>query len=859
VRTLVLVDGKRFIPADVTGLTDLGTIPDGLIDRVEIVTGGASAVYGSDAIAGAVNFVLKRDFEGADLRYQYGWTSESDGQSRKLDLLLGANSPDGKGNIILHGSYVNRDPVFMGNRDFSKLPLLANAQGVLQPFGSGNIPGGLIGLNAAQRAQIVGVPNLLNQNGACPGGNIQGVRFGQDGTPLPFCRPTEQYNYAAVNFLQRPLEQWQVSTMGHYEVAPGVEAYAQLFYTKKENEFQQAPEAVAPQSSGQESGTVLITNADTNPLFPIATRNFFAQNRAFFDPDGDGIFTVRGTQRRFEEFGPRNTSITSDSFMLTGGLRGNVTLLEDDWKWDAFYQTSRSDVEFLQSNLLSRSRTTLGLDTVVVNGQVRCRNALLNCVPVNIFGTNTLTPQMADFLSVDSGRSDEFTRDVAGATITGNLFALPAGEVATAFGVEWRREEFVTDPAEIASDLASTPVAPLYNEGAFEVWELFTEFRVPVVNDLPGVQSLAFEGAARYSDYTTIGGVTTWRAGLDWEILDWVRFRGGYSSAIRAPNLNELYASPTSGFTGGRDPCWTTSNPTPAIRAFCVQQGVPANAIGSFVPGASQGWFTRSGGNAALQEEESKTITAGLVFTPTAVPGLSITVDYYNIEVEEAVAQVTSQLLVNSCFTLLDANSAACRSITRLSSGQIDQVNAPLLNVANREVSGVDLQIQWQTEAPGWMSLPNHPGTLRLLAVGSFQTENTQQLLSTLPSIDCAGYYEGTCSGDGTRIAPDYRGLYRADWSSGPLRVGFEIEHIGNIEVFPGLLNENGTVGDEFYVDLTVSWQVTDWFELTVGTNNLFDNEPPVLGFTGGGDSNTNIPLYDPLGRRYFMTGAMKF
>jgi hypothetical protein len=264
------------------------------------------------------------------------------------------------------------------------------------------------------------------------------VRFGDNGAPLPFCRPTEQYNYAAVNYLQRPLEQWQISALANLKISDRVEAFGQFFYTKKENEFQQAAEAVSPTGSGQATGTVLITNADTNPLFPIATRNFFAQNRAFFDPDGDGIFTVRSTQRRFEEFGPRNTSITADSMAFTAGLRGDFDVGDGKWRWDAYGQLARSDVEFLQTGLLSRSRTTLGLDTILVNGQPRCRNNLLNCVPVNIFGTNTLTPEMANFLKVNTGRADEFERRSAGATITGNLFDLPAGAVGSAFGVESR-------------------------------------------------------------------------------------------------------------------------------------------------------------------------------------------------------------------------------------------------------------------------------------------------------------------------------------------------------------------------------------------------------------------------------------
>lgn len=861
VRTLVLVDGRRFIPADVTGLVDLGTIPEGLIERVEVLTGGASAVYGSDAVGGAVNFILRDDFEGLETRLQFGSTSRSDGESKKYDILFGSNFAADRGNIVFHGSYIQRDPVFMADRTFSQLPFLADGTGKLNPFGSGNIPGGVIGLTTPQRSQIVGVPNLLNENGACPGA-IQGVRFGADGVPLPFCRPTEQYNYAAVNFLQRPLEQWQISALGNFDISDNVELYSQFFFTKKENEFQQAPEAVSPTGSGQASGTVLIRNADTNPLFPIATRNFFAQNRSFFDPDGDGIFTVRSVQRRFEEFGPRNTSITADSMAFTTGLRGAFEAGENTWRWDAFAQFARSDVKFLQTNLLSRSRTTLGLDAVVVNGQVRCSSTLLNCVPVNIFGTNTLTPAMADFLSVNTGRDDQFERAVAGASITGNIMELPAGAVGAAFGVEWREEKFSTLPDEILSsgDLAASSVAPQPNGGKLDLSEFFAEFRVPVLRDAPAIESLVLELAARKSDYNTIGSVETWKANLDWAVVDGVRIRGGISRAIRAPNLSELFQTPTAGFVGGTDPCWVTRSPTQAVRDFCVATGVPAGVISTFTPGASQGWSARSGGNPNLQEEVADTITAGVVLTPDWLGGVQASLDYFEISVDDAIATVSSQQLVNACYATLDATSSSCRAIERLPvSGQINSVNAPLLNVASREVRGWDLRLGYTFDLPQWLSLPNSPGRLQVTYLGSLLEEDTTASLPILPVINCAGRYEGACSGDAVRITPKYRGLMRFGWESGPMRVGLEWQAIGEIKLAPGAVNQNGTVSAWNYFDLNFGYEFSEKVRISGGITNVLDKQPPVLGFTGGGDSNTNIPLYDPLGRRYFLGATLSF
>ena len=859
VRTLVLVDGRRFVPGNVTGLVDLATIPDMLVERVEIVTGGASAVYGSDAIAGAVNFILRDDFEGAEARYQWGESSRGDGGSNKIDLLIGANTGDGRGNVTLHGSYTKRDPVFFGDRDFSRVPTLADSTGALQVFGVGTIPGGLIGVPSTDFGLIQGV-DLTNADGSCPG-PIQGIRFGDGSVPAPFCRPVDQYNYAPPNFLLRPLERWQITATGHYEVADGIEAYSQLFYTSKENAYQMAPDAVSPTSFGEETGTLLIPNADTNPLFTQPLRDFFAANSSYFDPDSDGIFTVRNTAWQIEELGPRNVTTVTDGYNLTGGLRGDLQIGDSEWSWDTFYQFSRSDVTVIQANRLSRTRLTLGLDVEIVNGEVQCRIDLLNCVPVAIFGTDALTEEMAEFLKVTTGRQDQFTRQLAGATIAGDLFELPAGPVATAFGAEWRQEEFSTVPDETAlsGDLGpATP--PIVNNGDFDIFEVFGEARLPIVADLPAVQSLAFETAVRFSDYSTIGNITTWKGALDWQINDLARARVGLSRAIRAPNLDELYGAPSSGFTGGVDPCVVDNNPTAAQKELCIEQGVPPAIVDNLQVGASQGFQVLSGGNIGLGEEEADTFTAGIVFTPPRFPDFTLAIDYFEIEVSEAITQVSAQALVNSCFETLDADGAACQSISRLSSGNIERVDAPLLNVANRKVSGVDIQANYTFDLPDYLALPGGGATLDTTLVATNQFEDATVLLPGEPEIDCAGFYGGTCSSDAVRITPDFTAMLRAGYTSGNARLRAQLNYIGDLELHPNAFpNENGTLDPMVYFDLNGSYSFSDRVEVFAGVNNLFDKQPPVLGFRAGGDASTNVTLFDPIGRRYFLGARIGF
>lgn len=860
VRTLVLVDGRRYIPGDVTGLTDLAMIPDLLVDRVEIITGGASAVYGSDAVAGAVNFVLRRNFEGVQAQYQYGETSRGDGASHKADVVLGVNAPDNRGNLTGYFSYTRRDEVLMGNRRFSANPLLADARGVFQPFGSGNIPGGLIGLNSAQIPQIAGVPDLNNASGGCPVSN-SGIRFGPQGEPLPFCRPRDQFNYAAPNFLLRPLERYQAAVMGHYDVADNVQVYGQFFWARKENAFQQAPESVNPSTSGQAPGTLLIPNADTNPLYTPQQRAFFAANRSFFDPDGDGVFRVLNVGRRFEEFGQRTVRFTTDAFNVTGGVRGDFDFGARNWTWDVHYQYAQTDETQLRVNLLSRSRTTAGLDVVVVNGTPQCRNREIpGCVPVNIFGTGTLTPAMAEFLGVNTTTDQSFTREVAGGSLAGDLFDLPAGAVSTAFGVEYRREAFSINPDELAlsNDLAAATVPPIVNSGDFDVKEVFAEVRVPLLRDIPFIQSLALEGAIRYSDYSTIGGVVTWKGAVDWEITDWARFRGNYSRAIRAPNLNELFAPVQEGFLGGRDPCIATNNPTAAQKQVCLAQGVPAAFIDTLEAGPSQGFNRRTGGNLNLSEETADTLTLGLVLTP--LPSLSITVDYFDIKVEDAIAEVGAQLLVDNCFQTLDQDSRACRSITRNESGNIDVVDAPLLNIAQRKVRGLDLGVNYRTDLPGWLDISGKGSRLSVQFVGSFQFEDSNIPLDGLAPIECAGFYSGPCSGDAIRITPDFRGFLGLNYVSGPITIYNQIRYIDDLELSPlSPPQQSGTVSPETYWDLSVRARVYRTLELFGGINNVLDNQPPVLAFAAGGDSNTNPQLYDVLGRSFFIGASVKF
>jgi len=856
VRTLVLVDGRRYIPAENTGIADLATIPDMLVESVEIVTGGASAVYGSDAIAGAVNFRLRDNFQGAELRYQRGQAQEGDGETERVDLMLGAGSDDGRSNVTLALSWSERGQIMGDARSFSAIPLVTSPTGEYIPFGSGNIPGTVIALQPAQFPLINGV-DLSNSDGSCPG-PIQGVRFDAGSQPVPFCRPIDQFNYAADNFLLRPMERYQISTIAKHQLNDRVEAYAQAFYNKYEQAYQMAPESVAPTSFGQPQGTIIIPDAVNNPLFNDTLQDFWAQNAAFWDADGDGNYVVSNLGRRFEEFGPRHFSFNIDSFLITSGLRGDIDIGNNNWKWDAFYQYSRNDTTQTTLGLLSKSGITLGLDPVINgDGTVTCRTQVRGCVPVNIFGTDALTPEMANYLKAESVTDNQFERTVTGATIAGDLFDLPAGAVATAFGVEYREEFIAVRPndAQLLNDLAAQAIAPTVVEGEYDLWEVFGEARLPILDDQLGLQGLALEGAIRFADYSTIGQVSTWSGALDMDVNEQLKIRAGYGRAIRAPNLNELLRPVSAGFRPVADPCLAVNNPSQAVKDLCVQQGVPANIIDTLVDGPRSGYDLISGGNPDLSEEQADTFTAGFVLSPNFLSGLTMSLDYYEIELEDAISQVDGQLLLNDCFATLNFGSPSCQSIRRDSNGNISQVIAPLLNLSDRIVNGADLSVDYVFDnLPNWMSLPGRGASLGIQWFSSWQFENSTQVLPSLPAVDCAGKYSGTCSTGAIRPTPGYRSLMRFNYLSGPFRLSPEINYIGELELsVDSAPNERGTQDAVIFVNLNGGWDFSDRFGLFFGINNVLDEEPPVWAFQAAGDLNVNVNLYDPVGRSFFL------
>lgn len=852
-RTLVLVNGRRFTPADSRGLTDLSSIPDALVERVEIMTGGASAVYGSDAVAGAINFVLKDDFEGIEFNTFYGESDAGDATTEKYDLTIGGNFADGRGNAVVSVSWTDRGDIFFADRDYSAISLFESG-GQLVPGGSSNIPGTRVGITPADLANLNGLG--FDPATACPG-TIGGIRFGEQGVVQPFCDPEDRFNFAPLNYLLRPLERLQFTSLASFDITENVEVYTELAFMENRNEWQQAPNAGGLQTSGAPRGVYRIPSFANNPVLFDATRDFLIANADTFDPDGDGTAEIVGTGRRSEETGPRNYKYDRTSYSATVGMKGFFDMADRTVNWDVFGQYQRAKTDEDIAGQLSQLRLALGSDvTVDPDGSARCTNEFVGCVPVNFLGINSISPEAAAFISPNHGVTEVLERTVFGAFISTDVVELPAGPLTLGVGFEYREDQFDFRPDTAAQGGEfGDPEPPI--EASVDLTEFFFEARVPLLADMPLVDYLGAEFAGRVSDYNTVGDVSTWQVALSYSPLDWARFRTSYNSAIRAPNINELFDTVTIGFSAGDDLCDKDLNPSDAEKALCVAQGIPADQIDTFDQ-INVGFGVRSGGNPDLEEEEATTWTFGVVLSPPMVEGLNVTLDYYDITIDNAINQLTAQQVVNACFRELDNNSDTCRAINRFPNNQIDFVDARSLNVAEINATGLDLQADYSFDLPGSLAI-FEGASIRMSFLASWAFENETIAEPGQPGLDCLGLFGGACSGFNTFIQPDAK--YQANFSyiSGPLYTRLQWRGIPEVDLVPGAGNVVTSADAVNYFDLNASYNFTDRLQLNLGIDNITDEEPPVLGFSLAGDANVDISLYDVLGRRFYGGLRMNF
>ena len=917
-RTLVLINGHRTVAGvPGTNIVDLNTVPSQFIERIEVLTGGASSIYGSDAIAGVVNFIYKKDFTGIQLDAQTGITSRGDGQTYQLGAMVGTNFSDDRGNVMIYGGYTKEDGVFSKDRPRSAIDQIAcyavaNSQGgcateinagdntrlfeAYRPFFSSFAPGGQISFGSLSRSVGPdGVLRPVNTNGLVHvnDGVLATVRPCTAADP---CRPTlanaTGFNRSALRTIAIPVERYLLALRGNYAITDHINAvlegnFARTTVTTLLEPFPfqtsgvngTAPNACLPGVAAKIcSGFHPIETRLANGTI---VRNPFVQDFIFTnatDRTGDGLKDVSFT-RRLTDFGPRTYTARRETFRVLFGLNGDFA---ERFNWDAYYtygETTESQVGSGQVNLPSFSNALEAIPGA--NGPI-CADATARaqgCQPANVFGgPGSIGSAAANYIRAGQTRNTNIQQIDAGANISGDLFDLWGGNaVGVAVGVEYRKETSaaVNDALTVAGLNGGNAIGNTF--GSFNVKEAYAELAIPLLSGRPFFETLTLRGAGRISDYSLqeVGTVYSYNAGVEYAPIRDIRFRAVYARATRAPNIGELFAGRSQTFpTGLVDPCLavTLTSTTPQSARCRLEPGVLSNIAQGVVGGTPTGAFANNqsdtqgisgfnSGNPNLGEERGKTFTAGVVINPisiSALRNLVLTVDYFNIRIDNIITAPSRQGLLNSCYGRnATQNETACAAIIRRmnaegpnSPGSLQFVNIGNINSGSFRTTGVDATISYRTPAFG--------GTL--IGKVSYTHLLTLKDPSTPGTIDNAGEVgapfdraSGTISFSKSDFTITARGNYIGE---SYLDSSFSGEEAGTKAA------RDYSVGDYFTADLQVRFKPTDQFEFFVGVNNLLDTETPLIisGLPGNNTgTETDAGTYDPIGRRFYTGVKMKF
>lgn len=850
-RTLVLVNGRRMVGAGTDGVVDLNSIPPALIDRVEVVTGGASAVYGSDAMAGVVNFIMKDNFEGLEFGGQVGGSEHGDSERYNIDLTIGSNFAEGRGNVVFYANYFDRAATYANARPWGRTSLVnavdANGRAFLRPLVDADVNAPQTRFSAP--AMQTSASGLTDPFGT-PIGSF-GIVLTDGGWRARV--PADELSVSFDSTMQLPMERWQLWAMGSYEINEHVKFFSEVSYSNVQVTSVLSPVPLP---------SALIPNFRidlNNPYMSGSLRDFLT---ATLDPTGarNGIVPIN-LERSTREMGRRTNLDDRDVWRLVAGIEGDLQFGQG-LHWEAFYNYGRNDNTQTQGGgiHLNRFQQTWLVDPTNPAECADPSGPFGGCDVINVFDTGAMSQQTIDFLSVGMQNRTTVEQKQAGANIAGNLFHLPGGPLGVALGVEYREESAFFSPDNLyrTSEAVARSAGLKPAGGEYDVSEVFGEVRVPIISDLPFAHYLGVEAGARYSDYSTAGAVNSFKYGGEWAPIRDLRFRGLIQRAVRAPNVIELYRGGDNTAPQARDFCDITANPTQAEKDFCVVLGVPADAIDTFQQESTQ---IRAivGGNPNLEEETSDTWTVGFVYQPSFVPNLSLTVDYYDIEIEDAIAIFGGGLspTITACRQDLSLSNPFCVPLTtRGDDGQLRDV--PLLNqnIAVMKTSGIDFRVDYRYDLARW-------GSLSWTLAGVHVKENSFQGSPVVAATDCAGYVGG---GACTNADPKWRGVQRLSWDYGDMSVSLRHRYIGDVKNgrIAGALSTNSPIpnvpvlelGAVSYFDLSASWDITDDYTIYGVVDNVFDKSPAIIGNTDGrGFVNTDSQTYDVIGR-YFSVGA---
>ena len=873
-RTLILVDGQRIINKD------LNSIPSAAVERIEVLTSGASAIYGSDAIGGVVNIILKSNYQGAQFQANYGISDHDDGQRSGASFVFGQTSD--KGSILAGISYNKFDAIMQSNRPFSNqvetATTSANGGPTREVYAgtSYNLRDSVIlgAGNAALAAQFgcaTGTTLSLNESA-----------FSAASSPTTsadyHCRTAaDAYNFSTVNYIYTPNERTNAFFKGVYHLSDNVDFYGTIYHNKTSSSAQLAPAVFGALTVGG-----LEVNAD----------NYYNPFHINFSPSGADL------RLRMAPVGNRISKNNNTTDQIITGFRGNFNIMDRNWTWDVGENYGHVSTVNTKINLPNQAAILPGIanaSELAPDGTVVCvndytqpatgSNVIANCTPWDPFNLNSASAQAV--LGAASARAPGLINTWSiernyHADISGGLFDLPAGTAQLAAGVSYRKEyidntvgqAILLDPATGSCQLGSQCSAHL--QGGYNVKEAYAELYLPVLKDLPFINGLNVTLSDRYSKYSTFGSTNNWKIGVEWRPIEDLLLRGTVASVFRAPTIGNIFASPVSSAPFlSVDPCdyaGTGANPN-AGNPACV--GVPATGPFQDVDAnnAQQLNALTSGSKAVgfpLGPENGKSFDFGVVYSPHFVPGLSASVDLWRIYLDNTITGVGVQTVMNQCF---GGNTVFCPLITRVqggaNAGQIIRMIQPTANLGRIDVRGVDFAANYRLPqfAFGQFNVGLNATYMRQYKIQAAPGTPTNEVFEGAGKMGWFGSeLNSVCpfSAGGMCFFPRVRGQLTVDWQLGPWSAGWRMQGTSPFRMDgydnQGIVENVGRYGTYIYNDLNVGYNIAPINTMVqAGVNNVFDKQPPFLGAGRSLNSNTDPADFDTIGRYYWARVTVKF
>ncbi len=863
-RTLVLLNGRRMV-AGTAGVggpysPDLNQIPAPLIERVEVLTGGASAVYGSDAVAGVVNFIMKDNFEGVQFDVNYNFNNhrndnsvadivaargfalpkksiDADGEGLEVSVLMGSNFADGRGNATLFLGYRDYKALLQSERDFSACALGSSAAGFSCGGSSTSYPGRFIDLNSGDEWTVADAAGAIR----------------------PWTT-SDIYNYGPLNYFQRPETRYSMNASGHYDVSDWATVYTEIGFHDDTTVAQIAPSGLF--------GLVTPIGC-SNPLLSAAWVNAICTSNGLGPTEDAFMFILR----RNVEGGGRQDDLRHTSYRGVVGMKGTVA---DHWDYDVSMQYSAVVYADTYLNDFSYTRAGRAMDVITdtATGQPACQSFVDGtdpaCVPYNIWVIGGPSQAALNYLQTPGFQRGQTTQTVISGSMSADLGAYGAkfptanDGIGIAFGANYGDDglSLKTDTAFASGDLFGQGGPRIGVEGNIRVKDLFLETRMPLVQGKTGAEDLTLSASYRYSDYSINVETNTYGVGLDWSPTEDFKLRASYQRAVRAPAVYELFQTQSVGlYDNDEDPC-AGATPT-RTAAECARTGVTAAQYGTIIDNPAGQYNALFGGNPNLDPEESDSVTFGVVFTPSFVDNLNVTVDYWTIKVDKAISSLNPVTTLSSCLDTGDP--LFCSLITRDQLGTLwatpqAQIVSTNINLSTFEVTGIDFAANYRQEIGTY-------GSLGFSLVGTYIEKWITEEIPGAGKYDCVGLYGPTC---GTPT-PEWRHRFRTTWATPwDMDVSLTWRYYGGVlldrtssnPLLTGVVREvDRKFGAQNYIDLAASKTFAEKYTFGLGINNVTDKDPPVSAQVGAGfgNGNTYPQVYDSFGRYVFLNMSAKF